>query len=143
MVELLSTYNGTQIILLLFIVAIATKEAIDLIEYFKKKIKRRVVGAVSEEKSLEDLNKSILELQIMLQKTNDKVDILMASDKDDIKSWLVHEWRHFQSAPNELDEFAMDCLEKRYSHYKEEGGNTYIDTIMDDLRTIYKTHKGG
>ena len=143
MVELLSTYSGTQIILFLFIVAIAIKETIDLVEYFKGKIRKRVVGVVSEESSLEELSKSIKNLQQSLENTNQKVDILVASDRDDIKSWIVHEWRRFLVHPEELDEFEMDCLEKRYSHYKEEGGNTYIDTIMDDLRAIYKNRKGG
>ena len=37
-----------------------------------------------------------------------------------------------------IDDFSMDAIEKRYDHYKAEGGNSYISDLMHDLRKLPK-----
>ena len=32
----------------------------------------------------------------------------------------------------------MDTIEKRYQHYKDEGGNSYISNMMEELRNMAK-----
>ena len=36
------------------------------------------------------------------------------------------------------DDYTMDVLEKRYVHYKDEGGNSYAAHLMADLRELPK-----
>ena len=37
-----------------------------------------------------------------------------------------------------IDDYTMDVLEKRYVHYKDEGGNSYAAHLMADLRELPK-----
>ena len=39
---------------------------------------------------------------------------------------------------NLIDSFTMDTIEKRYQHYKDERGNSYITNIMEELRDMAK-----
>ena len=43
------------------------------------------------------------------------LSILIDSDKDDIRGWIV-EKHHFYIAQGWIDDFSMDCIEKRYAH---------------------------
>ena len=56
--------------------------------------------------------------------------MLIESDKDDIKAYITREHHFFCYEQGWIDDFSLDCLEKRYAHYKIEGGNTFIDGFM-------------
>lgn len=64
------------------------------------------------------------------------LDILFESDKDDIKSWIVEKHHFYCYEKGYIDDQMMDCLERRYSHYLDEGGNSYIHTLMEELRRL-------
>ena len=42
----------------------------------------------------------------------------------------------------QIDDYSLDCLEKRYTHYVEEGGNSFIHDLMEDIRALPKTSDG-
>lgn len=128
MVELLATYSIAEIIIFLFMIAVAAQESIKLIDFFYDKLKRHFLGIESAPRA--DAVRQIQE----------KVDLLIASDKDNIRGWVVQQHQYLKKHPEDLDEMMMDCLEKRYGHYKAEGGNSYIDQLIENLRTM---HKGG
>ncbi len=80
-------------------------------------------------------------LQTMLDQVkqiSNKIDLLRESNRDSIKSWIVMSYRKYREDDTQLDNMQMDLLERRYQHYKEEGGNSYIDELMEELRIIYK-----
>ena len=72
-------------------------------------------------------------------KINEKIDALLASDKDAIKSWIVIFYKQYKEDPSKLDSMQMDLLERSFFHYKKEGGNSYIDNLMQELREIYNS----
>ena len=37
-----------------------------------------------------------------------------------------------------IDDFSLDCLERRYQHYADEGGNSFIEGFMEELRALPK-----
>jgi hypothetical protein len=37
-----------------------------------------------------------------------------------------------------IDDYSMECCERRYQHYKDEGGNSFIKGFMEDLRALPK-----
>jgi len=39
-------------------------------------------------------------------------------------------YKQCKKDPSILDSMQMDLLERRYKHYKNEGGNSYIDNLM-------------
>ena len=68
-----------------------------------------------------------------------KIDMLIQSDKDDIKSFITREHHYFCYRVGWIDDFSLDCIEKRYKHYTDEGGNTFIGGFMEELRALPKS----
>lgn len=62
--------------------------------------------------------------------------MLIDSDKDAIKSYITKEHHYFCYQVGWIDDFSLDCLEKRYQHYEDQGGNSFIGGLMHDLRTL-------
>jgi hypothetical protein len=60
------------------------------------------------------------------------------SDKDDIKAFITDKHHYFCYERKWIDDYSMDCIERRYSHYKDEGGNSFIATLMDELKALPK-----
>lgn len=73
-----------------------------------------------------------------INKLNKSIELLTASDKDDIKAYITREHHYFCYKIGYIDDYNLDCIEKRYSHYKDEGGNSFISTLMEELRALPK-----
>lgn len=71
-----------------------------------------------------------------LDKQQEILTLLTDSDRDDIKSWIVQQYHRFYEEKGWIDDFSMDSLEKRYACYRQEGGNSYITGMMEQLRTL-------
>lgn len=123
MVELLTTFTIPQIILCLVVVLLAVQEGIKLIDFLYDKFRTVVLHK-------ETVNK------INIDSLAATVDLLVASDRDDIRSWIIEKYHYYKKYPEELDDYMMDCILKRYSHYKREGGNSYIDEVIDKIKNI-------
>ena len=37
-----------------------------------------------------------------------------------------------------IDDFSLDCIEKRFAHYQDEGGNSFIAALMAEIRALPK-----
>ena len=68
----------------------------------------------------------------------DKINLLIDSDKDSIKSFITDRYHHFCYDKKWIDDYSLDCIEKRYKHYTDEGGNTFINDLMKELRALPK-----
>jgi hypothetical protein len=38
-----------------------------------------------------------------------------------------------------IDDYCLDCLEKKYKHYVKEGGNSFIESLMKEIRNLPRT----
>ena len=65
----------------------------------------------------------------------DTLDMLVESDRDDIKSWLVQQYHYFMKLGS-IDDFSKDTIEKRATHYFTEGGNSYIENLLKQIRKL-------
>ena len=141
MKDLLTSYSIEQILLFLFLIAMAIKEGISLvnwfIDYFKKIFKKGEKG-----ENLEDKVSTLYDMQIQqeekMNKMCDNINILMESDRDSIKSWIVEKHHHFCYEIKAIDYFSLESIERRYQHYKAEDGNSYVATLMEELEALPK-----
>lgn len=78
------------------------------------------------------------ELIKKIDETKSTISVLLASDKDDIKSWITEKHHYFCYEKKVIDDYSLDCIEKRYQHYLDEGGNSYIATLMNEIRALPK-----
>lgn len=138
MSELLTKFDITTIILVLFMTAFAIREVFELYHYFHDKIYGRYEKQDNEKDTIDNLSATLASVLQQVKDIDKKINLLQESDKDAIKSWIVGLYHKYKENPKELEAMQMDLLERRYGHYKDQGGNSYIDQLMEDLRTIYK-----
>lgn len=137
MVQFFQQYTLEATIIFLFMFGTALKQGYELVQYFRNKTVDHVDKIREQEEALEQVIKNMQQQQKQLQSITDKIDELLVSDKDSIKSWIVMLYKQYKKDPSGLDSMQMDLLERRFSHYKKEGGNSYIDNLMQELREIY------
>ena len=87
---------------------------------------------------MDDLKANQNETDAALKDLSDKIDMLINSDKDSIKAYITQRHHWFCYEKGWIDDFSLDCLEKRYQHYEDEGGNSFIGYFMDELRALPK-----
>ena len=56
---------------------------------------------------------------MVLKELSTKIDMLIDSDKDAIKSYITKEHHYYCYQVGWIDDFSLDCLEKRYQHYED------------------------
>lgn len=152
MKQLLSNYSVGQILLFLVVAAFAIKEFLSFIDWAHErmdktvdksrktiKIEQRLDDAIEERKeAINELREKETEIEESIQKLDIKINMLIDSDRDDIKAWLTSQHHHFMEK-GEIDYYSLDCITKRYEHYKLEGGNTFIDDLMEDINNLPKS----
>ncbi len=145
MTTLLSSYSITQIILFIVVFSLAIKGVIDFLDWAKGKIKAAYDKKKTEEDSektvterIDNLESSIKDIADSVSKVTDKVDLLLESDKDAIKAYITREHHYFCYQKKWIDDYSLDCLERRYDHYIEEHGNSFIEMLMNEVRALPK-----
>lgn len=145
MTTLLSSYSITQIILFIVVFSLAVKGVIDFLDWAKGKMKVVYDKKKTEEDSeksvterIDNLESSIKDIADSVSKVTDKVDLLLESDKDAIKAYITREHHYFCYQKEWIDDYSLDCLERRYDHYIEEHGNSFIEQLMNEVRALPK-----
>lgn len=152
MEALLKAYSLQDILIFMVLLAIAIKGAISFFDWAKERLGRVYKKEYAETKNQEDLDaklqqesvaiqkleKNQAEMMATMEKLSNKIDALIDSDKDDIKSFLVKEHHYFCYQRGWVDDYSLDCCEKRYKHYVQEGGNSFIEDMMNEIRNLPK-----
>ena len=150
MLELFQKFSFFEILTFIILLALAIKSVISFFEWVQQKISkvlRLKLGKVSEKEEMkkqltnntaliEDLARKQKETDEYLKDMSNKIDMLVQSDKDAIKSYITREHHKFCYNLKEIDDFSLDCLEKRFKHYEHQGGNSFIGNFMQQLRQL-------
>ena len=148
MAELITNYSWSEIILFVIAFAAAIKGVVTFWDWGKDRL-RKVYDKedkIEEIKSLivkntKQMNEfSNIQAQTIeeIQHLKENITNLTASDKDDIKAWITEKHHHFCYEIKYIDDYSLDCIEKRYAHYVDEGGNSFISTLMEEIRKLPK-----
>lgn len=152
MTELLQRYSLSDILICTIFLALAIKSLISFFDWIHERV-RKVFNKehlqLNEKKELERRLQHGSEIMAKLeanQQTTDrilnnlsnKIDMLIDSDRDDIKSYITREHHYFCYQKGWIDDFSLDCCERRYRHYTDEGGNSFIGQFMEQLRALPK-----
>lgn len=141
MLDLLDKFTPVEIIIFIVMLAIAFKKIADFLDWMADKIKKRDLfkkGEYTEEQRNRQIDETLESLSGVLKNLSEKVDILMNSDKDAIKAFITKEHHYFCYQKKWIDDYSLDCIERRYDHYKEENGNSFISGLMEELRALPK-----
>lgn len=149
LVDLLNTYSLTDILLVLILVVVGgislIKTGIEVNSWLRKIFAKEHITRAEEQKlntRLTGIDTEIVELknnqnEIMesLDFFSDSLQILVDSDKDAIKAYITDK-HHEYMKEGWIDDYHLDCIEKRYLHYKRGGGNSFVDHLMEELRLL-------
>ena len=91
---------------------------------------------VRREQDSTKLREQISGVASQVSNLTDKINLLVESDKDDIKAFITREYHYFCEQKGWIDDYSMDCIEKRYGHYIEERGNSFVKQLMEQLRAL-------
>lgn len=145
MTQLLENFTITQILLFLIFLAFAFKECVDFIDWIKNKINNRDKNVKqhqdekeSQEERIAKLEESYEEITDTLDYLTNSIDLLIQSDRDDIKAYITREHHNLCYDKGWVDDYTLDCLEKRFRHYIEENGNSFIEQLMNEIRALPK-----
>ena len=112
---------------------------------FINKMKMKNMKKYENEKDLfaelEFFKTEVINTQKALEKMQKQIDLLIESDKDDIKAYITKEHHYFCYEKGWIDDYSLDCIEKRYGHYVEEKGNSFVKSLMIELRSLPKQDK--
>lgn len=153
MEDLLTQYSLTEILIFLFILGAALKTTITMVDWFWERLTKIFTKQQAQQKHTECFNdhlvksdkqfKELYEMQAKTEKNLDKIlnsiQLLINSDKDDIKAWITEKHHYHCYDKKYIDDYSLDCIEKRYTHYKNEGGNSFVEDLMKDIRSLPKT----
>ena len=152
MIELLSKYSTAEIITFIVILFLAIKGVINswdwarekVLKIFKKESRKEQEKRELDEKLLsydekiEQVIKAQEELNDYISNMMRKINILIDSDKDDIKSFITKEHHFYCYEKHWIDDYSLDCIERRYKHYQEENGNSFVADLMKEIRQLPK-----
>lgn len=141
--DLISQYSVGEIIVFLVMLFLSFKQIVEFIDWVKGKIEKRDKKQLNQYQEEKDLYKEIeyfkeyvQQSQKYLSKMQEQIDLLIESDKDAIKAYITKEHHYFCYEQKWIDDYSLDCLEKRFGHYVEEHGNSFIESLMTELRNL-------
>jgi hypothetical protein len=152
MLDLLSNYSLSEILTFLVIICLAIKGFITFWDWafdrlrkaFNKETQQKTEMVAIQERinqcdnNFKKVSDNQAKFEEKLTALIDKINLLLDSDRDDIKSFITKEHHYFCYSKKWIDDYSLNCIEKRYSHYVEEGGNSFIEDLMNEIRELPK-----
>lgn len=141
MKELIESYSLTEIIMFVFMVAIAGKEILGLGDWWNDRISKKYKNKNKAEKVQEEIQserEDIKQLNEQMDKLSGLVEMLIESDKENIKSYITTQHHYLCYEKGWVDDYTLNCLEKRFNIYEKEHGNSFIEGFMNEIRELPK-----
>ena len=142
MAQLLNNYSLHEILIFLIVLALGIKGFITFwdwaIDRLRKIFHKENQQDLDREK-IHQLSENQEKLIDNMSKLTEKIDMLIESDKADIKAYITEKHHYFVYDKKWIDDYSLDSLEKRFNHYVEEGGNSFIGGLMSEIRQLPKT----
>ena len=141
MLELLQRFSIENIFIFIILLALAIKGLISFFDWAKERFQKAVLQSnesFNVKKNIKEHEQQIHQLKSSIQQINKLIRLLIESDKDDIKAFITRQHHYFVYQKGWIDDYSLDCIEQRYSHYENQGGNSFIGSLMKELRALPK-----
>lgn len=136
MLDLLKNYSLTDIAIFIVMLSFAIKGAVDFYDWAKNRLNKTTDKKYTDKEMQKKVLDTLESHSTQIDKMSKAINILITSDKDDIKAWITQQHHYFCYKLGYIDDYNLQCIEARYVHYKEEDGNTFIDGFMKDIRNL-------
>lgn len=150
--SVLKDFPISEILLCIIGVLVLVKWIIEYFDWGHKRTKDKYDQEAVRKKNIEDINeklnqnsediKMLIEMQKQqnekIEQQNLRIGLLIDSDKDDIKAFITEKYHYFVEVRGWIDDYSLDCLEKRFQHYRDENGNSFVADLMSEIKRLPK-----
>ena len=133
--EILTKFSATEIIVFTILLLSSVKGIITFFDWLINKWTDIFIKWYQKPKELEN---TVQQMNKAIDALTEKVNILIDSDKDAIKAYITRQHHYFTYQKGWIDDYSLDCIERRYDHYQDEGGNSFISSLMEEIRNLPK-----
>lgn len=147
-------YSIEGIIIIIIMLGVATKFVGELIEWFYSKLRKYFNHQNEQDKAhseitdgLGDIKDELKKLVSNSQEMNNRITRLEKQQKttvdrlqENTRSYIIDKHHYFVYDVKAIDDLNLQSLERRYLYYKDAGGNSYIDGLMDEIRDLPKVN---
>lgn len=148
--ELFSQYSIETIILFAVGLGVAIKFIGELIEYFYNRVRKHfnvqnlkdqqhneIVEGISETKEgVATLTTEIDELKAKIAILESQGILTTERLQENSRSYIIDKHHYFCYEVHAIDDLNLQSLERRYLYYKAAGGNSFIDGLMEEIRSL-------
>ena len=150
--SVLKDFPISEILLCIIGALILVKWIIEYFDWGHKRTKDKYDQEAKQKTDIEDINeklnqnseniKMLIEMQKQqnekIEQQNLRIELLIDSDKDDIKAFITEKYHYFVEVRGWIDDYSLDCLERRFQHYKDENGNSFVADLMSEIKRLPK-----
>lgn len=139
LIQLFSQFNLGQILIIIVLLGLSAKGVVTFFDWVKArlyKLSNKQLKSKKANEQIKNQEETINNLKKDVEKIQKSIDTLIESDKENIKAWITEKHHYYCYEKKYIDDYTLDCLEKRFTRYEAEGGNSFIHNLMDDLRDL-------
>lgn len=141
MIQLLSYYSIHEILVFIVIFALGIKGFITFWDWSVERLRKifhKETQQDLEREKIHDLSEKQGKIISDVEKLSEKIDMLIGSEKADIKAYITERHHHFVYEKKWIDDYSLDSLQKRFDHYKKMGGNSFVEDLMNEIKQLPK-----
>ena len=139
LIQLFSQFNLGQILIIIILLGLSAKGVVTFFDWVKErlyKLSNKQLKSKKTNEQIKNQEETINNLKKNVEKKQKSIDTLIESDKENIKAWITEKHHYYCYEKKYIDDYTLDCLERRFTRYEEEGGNSFVHNLMDDLRDL-------
>lgn len=139
LIQLFSQFNLGQILIIIILLGLSVKGVVTFFDWVKErlyKLSNKQLKSKKTNEQIKNQEETINNLKKDVEKIQKSIDTLIESDKENIKAWITEKHHYYCYEKKYIDDYTLDCLERRFTRYEEEGGNSFVHNLMDDLRDL-------
>ena len=139
LIQLFSQFSLGQILIIIILLGLSAKGVVTFFDWVKErlyKLSNKQLKSKKTNEQIKNQEETINNLKKDVEKIQKSIDTLIESDKENIKAWITEKHHYYCYEKKYIDDYTLDCLEKRFTRYEEEGGNSFVHNLMDDLRDL-------
>lgn len=90
----------------------------------------------AQDKDSAELKQVVQNLTAELAELKGRVSILTERIQDSTRAYIIDKHHHFCYQIKAIDDMSLQDLERRFMFYKVAGGDTFIDALMEEIRSL-------
>lgn len=101
-------------------------------ETFRMDTQKTLADMLENQKQMIEQQRQLAE---KLDHNTHQVSLLQERMQDSTRAYIIDKYHHFKMI-GAIDIMSLEDLERRFMYYKEAGGDTFVDGLMEEIRAL-------